>query len=135
MMTYIEAKEKVTYLLDKIGDRTFDNEDKKSVERLYREVLDEELQKTSCRDCYKDALLEINAYLIKNNSLKPKRHYKLKNGVVLQLFGKSQVYTNKNLTDEVAEAYLKEFPDQTGIFSRLPSDFDVSNSGKFKNKK
>ena len=79
MMTYIEAKEKVTYLLDKIGDRTFENEDKKSVERLYREVLDEELQKTSCRDCYKDALLEINAYLIKNNSLKPKRHYKLKN--------------------------------------------------------
>lgn len=37
--------------------------------------------------------------------------YKLKNNVVLQF--QNGVYTNANLTDEVAEAYLAKYPDTT----------------------
>ncbi|MEG0464747.1 hypothetical protein [Bacteroides sp.] len=42
--------------------------------------------------------------------MKEKCDYSLKNGVVLQFFGTSEVYTNVNLTNEVSEKYLKQFP-------------------------
>ena len=38
-------------------------------------------------------------------------NYKLKNNVVLQF--QNNVYTNANLTDEVAEAYLSKYPKTT----------------------
>lgn len=45
--------------------------------------------------------------------MKEKSSYALKNGVLLHEFGSAEMYTNANLTDEVAENYLSRNPKGT----------------------
>ena len=99
--------------------------DKTEIEQLYKEVLDKKFVRTSCNDCYRDAIIEMRVYLKKNGSMKEKSEYALKNGVLLQMeFGKSEFYTNANMTDEVAEKYLGKYPDGIKFFSKKPDDWE-----------
>lgn len=99
--------------------------DKTEIEQLYKEVLDKKFVHTSCNDCYRDAIIEMRGYLKKNGSMKEKSEYALKNGVLLQMeFGKSEFYTNANMTDEVAEKYLGKYPDGIKFFSKKPDDWE-----------
>ena len=99
--------------------------DKTEIEQLYKEVLDKKFIRTSCNDCYRDAIIEMKVYLKKNGSMKEKSEYALKNGVLLQMeFGKSEFYTNANLTDEVAEKYLGKYPEGIKFFSKKPDDWE-----------
>ena len=54
-------------------------------------------------------------------SVPEKSNYKLRAGVILQIAGSSEIYTNDNLTDEVAAAFLKEHPNATGRFEVIPT--------------
>lgn len=56
-----------------------------------------------------------------------KEKYVLKAGVVIQPSGTSEVYTNDNLTDAVAEQFLKERPGARGLFEVIP---EPGNAGK-----
>lgn len=56
-----------------------------------------------------------------------KKKYVLKAGVVIQPSGTSEVYTNDNLTDAVAEQFLKERPGARGLFEVIP---EPGNAGK-----
>lgn len=100
--------EEVVDKLKELGDLpSYSSSDKSEIERLYKEVLGKEFTKTSCNDCYRDAVIEMTVYIKKNNRMKEKCNYILKNGVLLQPeFGSNKMYTNDNLTDEVAEKYL-----------------------------
>lgn len=56
--------------------------------------------------------------------MKEKCNYRLKNGVLLQPeFGSSEMYTNDNLTDEVAEKYLAKNPKGEIYFAHVPTDW------------
>lgn len=99
--------------------------DKAEIERLYKEVLDKKFIRTSCNDCYRDAVIEMNVYLKKNGSMKEKSEYGLKNGALLQMgFGSSEMYTNANLTDEIAEKYLAKNPTGIKFFAKKPEDWE-----------
>lgn len=99
--------------------------DKAEIERLYKEVLDKKFIRTSCNDCYRDAVIEMNVYLKKNESMKEKSEYGLKNGALLQMgFGSSEMYTNANLTDEIAEKYLAKNPSGIKFFAKKPEDWE-----------
>lgn len=99
--------------------------DKAEIERLYKEVLDKKFIRTSCNDCYRDAVIEMNVYLKKNGSMKEKSEYGLKNGALLQMgFGSSEMYTNANLTDEIAEKYLAKNPSGIKFFAKKPEDWE-----------
>ena len=99
--------------------------DKAEIERLYKEVLDKKFIRTSCNDCYRDAVIEMNVYLKKNGSMKEKSEYGLKNGALLQMgFGSSEMYTNANLTDEIAEKYLAKNPGGIKFFAKKPEDWE-----------
>lgn len=99
--------------------------DKAEIENLYAIVLDKKFVRTSCSDCYHDAVIEMIVYLNKNGKMKEKSDYGLKNGVVLQMeFGSSEMYTNANLTDEIAEKYLEKYPDNIKYFSKKPDDWE-----------
>lgn len=50
--------------------------------------------------------------------------YKLKPGCVIQFFGESTVYSNSNLTDEVAERYLGLNSSNKRFFEDLPSNWE-----------
>lgn len=99
--------------------------DKAEIENLYALVLDKKFVRTSCSDCYHDAVIEMSVYLNKNGKMKEKSEYGLKNGVLLQMgFGSSEMYTNANLTDEAAEKYLAKYPDNIKYFSKKPDDWE-----------
>ena len=94
---------------------------KERIDRLYWEVCRKHLRTCRCRDKYKDALFEIYAklrYNNKNNTTMAKA--RLVNGVVLQVGGTH--YTNANLTDEVARAFLSAFPMRKDWFAELPAE-------------
>lgn len=98
---------------------------KLDIELMYREIFGKDFIRTSCNDCYHDAIIEMYIHLKKNGKMKEKSNYILKNGVVLQKeFGSGDMYTNANITDEVAENYLADNPKGIMFFSGYPSDWD-----------
>lgn len=89
-----------------VGDSVFSEEQRQFIAEIYKSVLGKDIPKCSCRHRYSDALEEI-CFTIK---IKPKmRKYQLKAGVIIWIG--TEVYSNVNLTDEVAEEYLKRFPE------------------------
>lgn len=74
----MELKEVVDKLKE-LGDLpSYSSSDKSEIERLYKEVLGKEFTKTSCNDCYRDAVIEMTVYIKKNNRMKEKCNYRLK---------------------------------------------------------
>lgn len=71
----------------------------------------------SCSTCYVEALLEITNKI----KMATRKGYELKRGVLLQAFGDaSKACTNDTLTDELAEWYLKYYPEKAIYFSKIP---------------
>ena len=53
----MELKEVVDKLKELGGLPSYSSSDKSEIERLYKEVLGKEFTKTSCNDCYRDAVI------------------------------------------------------------------------------
>lgn len=105
-------------------DAGFSISDKESIDELYSAVLRKELKRTNCNDCYRDALIEVYNYLRIEKKMKEKCAYSLLSGMIIQDFENGKVYTNANLTDDVAESYLKRFPKQIQMFARFPENWE-----------
>lgn len=121
----MEVIEVVNRLKELGSIASLSSSDKAEIESLYALVLDKKFVRTSCSDCYHDAVIEMSVYLNKNGKMKEKSDYGLKNGVLLQMgFGSAEMYTNANLTDEVAEKYLAKYPDNIKYFSKKPDDWE-----------
>lgn len=125
-MNVEEAKTIVQELKGRF-DAAFSSSDKERIEMLYWEVLGKELKPTSCQQCYHDALIEIYLYLKKYNKMKEKSKYRMRAGFIINCpaFDGGKIYTNDNLTDDVAERYLAQFPQNVEMFQELPKDFSV----------
>lgn len=110
--------------------------DKDEIESLYTQVLDKKFVRTSCNDCYHDAIIEMICYIKKHGKMKEKCAYKLKNGVLLQMeFGSSDFYVNETLTDGIAEQYLAKYPDNILFFAEYPDDWKERAAKKVEKKK
>lgn len=120
-MTYEEAISISNDLRTRF-DAPFSNIDKSTIVELYGEVLGKQFHPTSCQQCYHDALIEIVLYLRKEKRMAEKCNYRLRAGYILNSphFRGGKIYTNDNLTDEVAEEYLSMFPDNRSMFQALP---------------
>ena len=90
---------------------------KSRVQELTRLILHAEVRQCNCSDRFLDALFMCRKQLKTYGIMKP-CNYKLKNNVVLQF--QNNVYTNANLTDEVAEAYLSKYPKTTYFAEKKP---------------
>lgn len=84
-------------------------------------MLGKHIRTCNCKNKYEDAIAEIYHYLKKEGKMKVQSRYILKSGVVIQPKGSSKVYTNDNLTDEVAQAFLVERPNAVGLFVYIPT--------------
>lgn len=122
-MKYQEALNMVDDLKTRF-DAGFSASDKESIAALYSEVLHKELKGKNCNDCYRDALIEVYNYLRTEKKMKEKCTYSLLAGAIIQDFENGKVYTNANLTDEVAEGYLKRFPKQIQMFAKSPDNWE-----------
>lgn len=95
---------------------------KQRIEGLYWEICRKHLRHCKCKNVLQDALIEIysrlrrNKITIKNRNMAQARLVK---GVVV--FFEGNHYTNANLTDDVARAFLEKFPQRKDWFEVLPS--------------
>ena len=99
---------------------------KSRVHELTRLILHAEVRQCNCSDRFLDALFMCRKQLKTYGIMKP-CNYKLKNNVVLQF--QNGVYTNANLTDEVAEAYLAKYPNTTYFAEKKPIEVSEKQEG------
>lgn len=125
-MTYQEAVDKSNELKAHLTG-AFSVSQKKEIHELYSAVLRKTLKVTSCQRCYHDALIEVILYLRKEGKMKEETNYALRAGFIIHCptFRGGKIFTNDNLTDDVAREYLAAFPGQRSMFSRIPEEKPV----------
>ena len=116
-------------LVDELRGRfnaPFNQADKDAIERTYKAVIGRTFVQTSCQQCYHDAVIEIYHHIKKYGKMAEVKKYNLKAGAIINCanFQEGKVFSNENLTDEIAAEYLKEYPDQVGLFEtyKTPED-------------
>lgn len=116
-----EAKAKLADLRSRF-DNPFDQSDKDMIALLYFEVLGKTFKPTSCQQCYHDAVIEMYLYIRKNNQMKKKCNYSLLAGFIIRCpeFHDGAIFTNENLTDEIAAEYLEKYPQMASYFGKIP---------------
>lgn len=119
-MTRQEA-EKQLKRLKGIFDKPFGLFDKRIIEQLYMAVLGRVFVPTTCQNCYHDAVIEMICYL-KHNDMADIKNYILKAGAIIDCadFDGGKIYSNANLTDDVARRYLEKYPQRVVLFAKVP---------------
>jgi len=109
--------EVILFARDFINVKSFRTSTRKSkVREAYEKVTGKKIVVT-CSTCYVEAITEI----VKLAKMTTRKGYELKKGVLLQAFGDaSKTCTNDTLTDELAEWYLRHYPEKEVLFSRIP---------------
>lgn len=88
----------------------------KQIEDLSLVVLGRPVKVCDCKNRHHDAVLEMLRVVKRKMTMAS--DYILKAGVVI--VEDNNPYTNANLTNEVAEAFLKRKPGATGLFIHIP---------------
>ena len=105
-------------------DSGFSSSDKAVIEQLYAQICGKSVRNTRCKDCWRDAFIEVRIKLKKLGTMPKKPNYILKAGVVLQEPGDNKFYTLANCPDEVAERYLGKYPQYINQFETYPLDYE-----------
>ena len=105
-------------------ERTIDR--KRKIRIAYKKLFGKEMQ-GSCPTCYIEAMLEIVKSFKKLNieEMATPKGYELKRGYLASFdfgaaFNGIKSFTNDQLTDELAEEYLKRYPERIIYFARTP---------------
>ena len=122
-MTYDEAVTRTNELRER-GNAPFSPLEKSDIEKMYYLTLGKRLRVTSCQRCYHDALIEIALYLRKNTTMPEIKepNYVLRHGFIIHCpeFHNGQVFSNKNITDEIAAEYIERYPNMAKFFDKKP---------------
>ena len=124
-MNYAEAMTTLTRLRSLLiaggDDSVYNEEDREIIATLYRSECGKAIRQCNCRDRYTDAVIETYITLKKRGIMAKEQTYKLRPGVIIWVG--TTVYSNNNLTDEVAAAYLETHPEARGKFERVPETY------------
>lgn len=122
-MTYEEALAIVEELRGH-GRAPFSVEQKQRIEEIYPQIMGRRFRKTSCKRCYHDAVIEMTVKLRRTKKMDSKRKskYIMRAGFIIRhpQIDNGRIYTNANLTDEVAEKYIELFPAKRVMFDVIP---------------
>ena len=104
--------------------------EKTRIVELYSRILGKtfDQNRLACGDCYRDAFLEIFTFLQKNGTLPEEKHYKLKAGRCLHIFGTSEYLFE--VTDTQAEKFLAQFPNAIVDFEVYPEDWEIRTADR-----
>lgn len=121
-MTYLEAFQELKRLRQLIAaggdDSVFNQQDRRTIEELYRTEEGKTIRSCNCQNKYTDAVLELYRTLKQRGEMKAEQKYQLKAGVLVWIG--TDVYNHLTLTDDLAEQYLKAHPDAVKDFVRIP---------------
>ena len=120
-MTYEEALDRVEELRGH-GNAPFSIEQKRLIAQMYPEILGKPFRRTACQRCYHDAVIEMAVKLRKEQKMREKCDYHMRAGFIIRCgdFDNGEIYTNANLTNDVAKRYLERFPNKRAMFDRIP---------------
>lgn len=99
-------------------------DDKVTIATMYPIVLGKSFHRTKCNDCYRDAVIEMYLQLTKHGTMISELQYRLRAGIIIHspLFYGGKVFSNANLTDDIAREYLAMFPNKRTIFDSIPNE-------------
>ena len=100
----------------------FSPSDRVLLESLNFRLFNKAITLTGCSDCYRDAYVIIYNRLKSEKKMPVVANYILKNGALLHVFGSSAYYSHQ-VSDEVAEKFLKEDPELISQFAKYPEDW------------
>lgn len=122
-MTYEDAQRHIDELITRY-DAPFSAADKRLIDWLYPQVLNKPFRATSCQRCFHDAVMEMALFLRREKKMKEKTRYTMRAGFIIACpaFHNGKIYSNANLTDEVAAEYLAMFPNQAKYFDIKPQE-------------
>lgn len=103
-------------------DSGFSLAEKTRIIELYWRVLNKKIRDAQCPDCYRDAFIETFTTLQRLGKLPEEKHYRLKEGKCLHLFGTSDYLFD--VTDEQAEKFLAQIPTAIVQFASFPDDWE-----------
>lgn len=104
-------------------DAGFTGKEREEIARQSVRLLNKPVRKSGCRDCYRDAYVEVVKKLGELVEMPKLPDYILKAGVVYQVPCGNKVYTGANIPSEVAEKWLKINPSAIRFFQRFPEDW------------
>lgn len=123
-MNYQEAMAQLTRLRSLIAaggdDSVYSSEDRAIIETIHLEEKGCKVRECGCKDRYRDAVIELYKSLKTRKTMAKEQKYMLRPGVVIWIG--TDAYTRHNLTDEVAEAYLRMHPEARKKFERVPDE-------------
>lgn len=99
-------------------DSILSQEQKDWITSLHLEEFGQAVRECSCKNRYCDAVTVLYLRLRKTRKMEKEKKYSLNRGELI--WYDNVAYTCDNLTDEVAEAYLKVHPDAVRRFERVP---------------
>ena len=116
----IERIQGLNNLVIKLGKR--DPEALAELDTLHREAFGIGYE-VGCKKCYTQAFHKLQALTLEKLIEMKEQKFKLKPGVLIQYPAFSpDMYTSANMTDEVAERYLKDNPEGSQFFESIPEE-------------
>lgn len=125
-MTYEEALNIVEELRGH-GNAPFSLEQKHLVSEVYPVIMGRRFHRTACSRCWHDAVIEMTVTIrkkIKPEPIMANCEYHMRAGFIIRSpkVGGGRIYTNNNLTNEVAAQYLELFPHKRDMFDKVPEE-------------
>lgn len=124
-MDYQTAMDQLTRLRSLMSaggdDSVFSDDDRAIIEAIHREETGKPVRECSCRDRYTDAVITLYSSLKRRKTMAKDQKYILRPGVIIWVG--TEAYSRHNITDEVAAAYLKKYPEARGKFERVPETY------------
>lgn len=121
MLTYSEVMSRLSEMKSRFDDG-FSSSDRLFLQETSIAVLGRPVRNTACRDCYRDAYLEIIHKLKKQGKMPKEKTFILRAGVLLHFAGES--YVNDNITDTIAMDALIDNIGRRDLFQKVPDNLD-----------
>lgn len=85
-------------------------------------ILGHPVKNTACKDCYRDAYIEIRYKLKKLGTMPKEKKFYLRAGVLLHFAG--AMYVNENLTDDIAMDAINDNRGRLDLFQKTPDNLE-----------
>lgn len=103
-------------------DDGFSSSDRLFLQEASIAILGRPVRNTSCKDCYRDAFIEIRYKLKKLGTMPKEKKFYLRAGVLLHY--KGECYVNDNLTDEIAMDAINDNRGRLDLFQKTPDNLE-----------
>lgn len=122
MLEYSDTLNRLLEMRERF-DAGFSSSDRLFISKVYETLFSHPIKNPGCSDCFRDAWLEI-IHRLKQDKIMPKeKKFVLRRGVLLHAFN-GEVFTNANISDEIAMDAINESRNRSKLFEKLPDNWE-----------